>query len=173
MAFEYIWKNNEANFGPPLEKEVDGGTHITFEIILKKGDQYIALRRQSIPDHESPPNIEKHPRGLLFFCHNLIRYGESIEQCVKRTVKEQTGVNVLTYKVIDIETTLMEESGGKKIKQWSFTPYFLAELEELPKPGNYGNEVTEVVAFDEDNIPEDFGWWTKEELYKFLKEVKV
>ena len=73
MVFEYQWDNSEANFGPPIKKEMDGGTHITFEIILKKDNKYIALRRQSIPGHEPPPKIKENPQviffGLLFgFC---------------------------------------------------------------------------------------------------------
>ena len=165
MTFEYIWENNEANFGPPIKKEVDGGTHITCEIILKKGEEYVALRRQSIPGHESPPHIEKHPKGLLFFCHNLIRYGETIEQCVKRIVKEQTGVNIKNFKIVDIDSELQE-----KDNQWAFTPNVIAEIEEIPKKGVYGNEITEVITFTKDNVPNDFCWWSKSELEEFLNE---
>ena len=41
MGFEYHWENKEANFGPPIKKQVPGGSHITLEIILKKGNKYI------------------------------------------------------------------------------------------------------------------------------------
>ena len=165
MSFEYNWKNKEANFGPPLEKEVAGGTHITFEILLKKDDKYIALRRpDAIPDHEHPAKPKN--AGLLYFCHNLIRYGESVEACVKRIVKKQTGVGVINFKILDLDSELQKKDG-----QWAFTPYILAELEELPKPGNHGNEITEIIQFDKNNIPNDFGWWTKEELDKFLKQI--
>lgn len=165
MSFQYIWKNKEANFGKPLKKQVKGGTHITCEIILKKDNKYIALRRQSIPGHESPPNIKKHRNGLLFFCHNLIRYGESLEKCVKRIVKEQTGVNVKKTKVIYIDSGLQS-----KDKQWALTPHIVAELEKIPKKGKYGNEIKEVVLFTENNIPNDFAWWSKKEFEKFIKE---
>jgi len=168
MVFEYTWDNNEANFGAPIRKEVGGGTHITCEVVLKKGEEYIALRRKSIPGHESPPKLDKNPDGLLFFCHNLIRYGESIKQCVARIVKEQTGVDVMDFKVVDIETVIMEESGGKKLKQWAIVPHIIVELEKIPEKGNYGNEIIEVVRFKKDNIPDDFAWWTKEDLKEFL-----
>lgn len=164
-SFEYYWKDKEANFGPPIEKGVHGGTHITLEIILKKGNQYIALRRQSIPGHEPPPHIGKHPKGLLFFCHNLIRYGETIEQCVKRIAKEQAGVNVKNFRVVDIDSIIQEKDG-----QWAFIPHIIAEVEEIPKPGKYGNEVNEVIIFDKQNIPEDFAWWTQKEVKEFLEE---
>ncbi|MBI5803507.1 NUDIX domain-containing protein [Candidatus Pacearchaeota archaeon] len=165
MAFEYNWKNNEANFGPPVSRQVDGGLHITFEIVLKKDGKYIGLRRQSIPGHESPPNSEKHLGGMLFFCHNLIRYGESVEDCVKRIVKEQTGVDVRSLKIAEIDSSLQE-----KDDQWAFTPYVIAELSDWPKKGLYGNEITEVVTFTKNNAPEDFGWWSKKELEDFLNK---
>ncbi|MBI2057943.1 MAG: hypothetical protein HYT63_03105 [Candidatus Yanofskybacteria bacterium] len=110
MSFKYIWENKEANFGEPLKYQVKGGTHFTFEMILKWDGKYIALRRQSIPGHEAPPHAEKYPNGLLYFCHNLIQYGESVEQCVKRIVKSQTGVNVKSYKVVDIESSVQKKT---------------------------------------------------------------
>lgn len=164
--FEYYWRNKEANFGPPIEKDVNGGTHITFEIVLKKGDKFIALRRpEAIPGHELPPKTKNYPNGLFYFCHNLIRYGEPIETFIKRTVKEQAGVGVKNYKILDISSEVQD-----KDDQWAFTPYVIAEVEKIPQPGKYGNDVTEVITFDKHTIPEDFGWWTQEELKEFLEE---
>jgi len=166
MSFEYNWKNKEANVGPPISKQVSGGTHITFEIIAKKDNHYIALRRpQAIPGHELPPNAKEHPNGLLYFCHNLIHYGESVEDCVKRIVKEQAGVIVKSYRIIDIDSEVQE-----KDSQWSFTPHIIAELEAIPETNEL---VTEVVLFDKNTIPDNFGWWTKEELKDFFKEYKL
>ncbi len=160
MSFQYIWKNKEANFGKPLKKQVKGGTHITCEIILKKDNKYIALRRKGIPGHESPSHNNK-----LFFCHNLIRYGESLEKCIKRIVKQQAGVNVKRSKVVYIDSNIQS-----KDKQWSFTPHVIAELEKIPKKGKYGNEIKEVKLFTKNNIPNDFAWWSKKDLKEFLKE---
>ena len=165
MGFEYNWDNNEANFGPTIKGEVEGGMHITFEIILKFEENYIALRRESIPGHEPPSNFKKYPNGMLFFCHNLIRYGESAEDCVKRIVKEQTGVNVKNMKIVDIDSFVQE-----KDNQWAFTPHVIAELNKIPEKGEYGNEIKEVVNFNKNNIPDEFGWWTKKELKEFLEE---
>ena len=165
MSFEYNWKNKEANFGPPVPKQVGGGTHITFEILLKKGDQFIALRRPNgIPEHELPPQAKDYPNGLLYFCHNLIRYGELVEDCIGRVVREQAGVAVKNYQIVDISSELQEKDG-----QWSFIPYVIAELETIPETNEL---VTEVVLFDENTIPDDFGWWTKEELAEFLASAK-
>ncbi len=166
MMYQYRWKNNEANFGPPLKEQISGGAHITFEIILKKNNKYIALRRpKGIPEHELSPQAGKHPQGLLYFCHNLIRYGESIEQCVKRIVKEQTGVEIKSFRIVYIESTVQE-----KDHQWAFTPYIIVELVSKPKKGMYGNQIIEVVEFTKENIPNDFAWWKKEELKTFLEK---
>jgi len=152
--FEYQWNNNEANFGPPISGEVHNGTHITFDILLKKGDTYFALRRHCIPGHDVPPEGE----GQLFLCHNLIRYGEPIADCIQRIVQEQSGVSVLSYSIIDIRSLTMEQSGGKKITQWALTPFVIAEVDSVPVPGVYGNEVLEVVSFTTDNVPTDFAF---------------
>lgn len=168
MGFEYNWQNNEANFGPPTQNEVDGGTHVTVDILLKKEDKYFALRRQCVPGHEAPPHSPDHPMELLFICHNLIRYAEPIEQCVQRIVKEQSGVNVLSYQVEDLRTTFLEESGGKKIKQWAVIPFIIAEVDKTPEVGNYGNEVTEVVSFTKNNIPVDFAFEKRELIERII-----
>jgi hypothetical protein len=154
MEFEYNWQNNEANFGPPISKEVDGGTHITFDILLRKDGKYFALRRECIPGHEVPPE----GKNVLFLCHNLIRYGESVEDCVRRIVKEQSGVNILSYQVVDLRTVFMKESGGKKIRQWGIIPFVIAEVDATPETGNFGNEVVEVVAFTKADIPTDLAF---------------
>ena len=143
---------------------------ITFEIILKKGKDYIALRRNSNPGHEPPPKIDKYPGGVLFFCHDLIRYGETIEDCVKRIVKNNSGVNVVKFRVVDIETTVMYEFGGKAIQQWAITPHIIAEVDNIPKTGIYGNEIKEVVKFTKNKIPEDFAWWSEKSLKEFLEK---
>jgi hypothetical protein len=56
-------------------------------------------------------------------------------------------------------------------QQWALTPYLAVELDSLPVPGTYGNEVTEVVTFTKDTIPDGFGWYTKEELKGLLEKV--
>ncbi len=164
MEFKYNWQNSEANFGPPISREVDGGTHITLDILLTKDEKYFALRRECIPGHEVPPE----GKNVLFLCHNLIRYGESVEDCVKRIVKSQSGVNVLSYKVVDLRTVLMEESGGQKMKQWGIIPFIIAEVDAVPEDGNFGNEVIEVVTFTKDNVPTDFAFGKQRLITKIL-----
>ncbi|TSC85786.1 MAG: hypothetical protein G01um10147_1062 [Microgenomates group bacterium Gr01-1014_7] len=165
MSFSYIWKRKEANFGSPIEEQVEGGTHITCEVILKKDGKYLAVRRSSIPGHESPPKAKKFPKGCLYFVHNLFIYGESVGDYLNRVIKEQIGVGVKSYKIIALDSNLQEKDNN-----WSFCPYVLVEVDKLPVPGNYGNDVVEVVTFTKENVPEDFGWWEKEELKEFLEK---
>lgn len=44
------------------------------------------------------------------------------------------------------------------------------EIDRLPTPGFYGNEVTEVVTFDKSNVSSDFGWWDKKNLEELLEK---
>ncbi len=167
MGFDYQWENKEASFGPPVKKQVDGGTHISFEILLRKNGKFIALRRpEAIPGHEMPLHAHKNPKGLLYFCHNLIRYGESAEECVKRIVKDQAGVSVKKITFVYLDSSVQE-----KDNQWAIIPCVVADIEKIPKPGRYGNEVTEIVSFDKQTIPNDFGWWSQKDLKEFLKEL--
>jgi hypothetical protein len=163
MTFDYKWKNKEANFGPPIEEQVPGGMHLTFEIILKKDNKYIALRRpKGIPEHELPPQAKDYPNGLLYFCHNLTRYGESVENCVERIVKSQAGVDIKSFKTVYIDSSVQDKDNS-----WVVVPHIIAEIAELPETNEL---VTEVVVFDEDSIPSDLAWWDKNDLKEFLNE---
>ncbi len=164
MVFEYNWENNEANFGPQIKNEVAGGTHISFENILKFNGKYVALRRpEAIPEHEIPEKAQKSGKQHLYFAHGLPRWGEDLNKYVRRIVKEQANVDVKSFKIVDMSMKVYKDSN-----QWAFTPYVIVDLKDLPKKGIYGNEITEVVTFTKNNIPDEFGWWTKDELKDFL-----
>lgn len=166
MSFKYIWKNKEANFGSPIETEVSGGTHISCENILKFNGQYVALRRpEAIPEHEIPEKAIKAGKPHLYFIHGLPRWGETMELYVKRVVKDQAGVGIKSFKTVKLDMEVYKDTN-----QWAWTPYLIVEINQLPTPGVYGNEVTEVVTFDKENVPGDFGWWNKEELEEFLEK---
>ena len=163
MSFNYLWKNNEANFGHPLKEQVPGGTHISFEILLKKDAYYIALRRpEGIPNHELPSKAKNYPKGLLYFCHNLIRHGESVDQCVKRIVKEQVNVGIKKLRTVYIDSSFQT-----KDDQWAITPHIIVEVNQIPK---INSQITEIVLFEKNKIPADFAWWSKEDLKEFLEE---
>lgn len=166
MNFKYIWKKKEANFGPPIKTEVPGGTHISCENVLKFKGKYVALRRpKAIPEHEIPPKALKSGKPHLYFVHGLPRWGETTEQYVRRVVRDQAGVNVKSFKVFDLLMGVYSDT-----KQWFIEPDLIVEIDRLPTPGFYGNEVTEVVTFDKSNVPSDFGWWDKKNLKEFLEK---
>ena len=71
-------------------------------------------------------------------------------------------MGVKNYKILDISSEVQD-----KDDQWSFMPYVIAELADIPQTNQ---EVTEVVLFDKNSIPNDFGWWTKDELKEFFEE---
>lgn len=164
-TFKYHWTNREANFGPPVTGEVRGGTHISIENFLMFEGKFVALRRpEANPQHELPPKAQKAGSALLYFVHNLPIWGETMDEYVNRVVMENTGVKVKNYKVVGLDMELYENT-----QQWAWTPYILVELESLPKLGVYGNEITEVVTFDIGTIPDEFGWWEKDELQEYLR----
>ncbi len=166
MNFQYYWKQKEANFGPPLETEVSEGTHFSIECVLKLDDKYVALRRpQAIPQHEIPLKAIQRGKDCLYFAHDLLRWGETMDAALKRIVLDQTGVGVETYKIVVLEIETYQETN-----EWSITAYAIVELDQLPTTGDFGNKVTEVVSFDKDTIPADLGWWTREEFGNFLRK---
>lgn len=164
--YRYKWSKKEANFGAPIETEVPNGTHITCESILKFKGKYVALRRpDAIPEHEIPEKALKSGKPYLYFIHGLPRWGETTEEYVKRVIKDQAGVGVKSFKVVDLVMGLYEDT-----KQWFIEPDLIVEIDKLPIPGVYGNVVIEVVTFTKDNIPDDFGWWSKDEIKDFLEK---
>ncbi len=169
MSFKYSWKNNEANFGPTISDEVSDGTHFAAECFLKFNGQYIAFRRpKAIPEHEIPEKARESRKPCLYNVHGLPRWGETTKQFIERIIKDQTGVNVKSFKVVDLTMDVYE-----KTKQWFIEPTLFVEVDCLPISGVYGNEITEIVVYDKDNVPNDFGWWSKENIERFLKEYDV
>lgn len=156
----HYWENKEANFGKPLKNEVKGGAHVTLEIILKKDGKYVLLRRpKGIPRHRNPGYSRSYPNGFLYFCHDLIRYGESVEKCVRRIVRNQAGVGVKSLKIIYIESVVRGDN-------WAIIPHVIAEISALPKKSR---DVSEVVVFGRNNVPEGLAWWSSKDLKEFLR----
>jgi ADP-ribose pyrophosphatase YjhB (NUDIX family) len=167
MTFQYQWHRKEANFGLPIEGEVAGGSHFTIENILKFEGRYVGLRRpMAVPGHEVPPRAVRAKRPMLYFVHDLPIWGESLDQYVSRIVHEQAGVEVKRFRVVDLTMNTYEDS-----QQWALTPYVLVELDRLPIVGKYGNEVSEVVTFTKETVPDDFGWYERDELRTLLSKL--
>jgi hypothetical protein len=168
MTYNYEWHRQEANFGPVIPNEVAAGTHFTIESIPMFNGKYVALRRpKAIPHHEMPPRAEAAGVPLLYFIHDLPIWGESLSHYVERIVREQAGVGVSRFRVFDLTMNAYVDSN-----QWALTPYLVLELDQLPVPGLYGNTVTEVVTFSLDSIPDEFGWYNKDELTGLIKTIE-
>ena len=141
---------------------------MTVEIVPKFGDTYIALRRpQGIPGHIMTDRERKSDKGLLYFCHDLIRYGESTEDCVERIVTSQAGVRVTDYRVVDLESFTKKEEWSLDSEQWAIIPLVIAEIDSVP---HVSQEVIEVESFDRSSVPSDFAWWTKDEVEEFIDD---
>lgn len=171
MAFEFHWTNKEANFGAPAEKEIDGGTHFTMEIFLKHKGKFVMVRRpKGYPGHQLPPKAERYPNGCLYFCHDLPRWGESLEQAVRRIVRNQIGAAVKLVKVIDLTMETYPDSMHEGNRQWAITLFVKAELAALPK---ITKDVTEAVKFGAKSVPKDMAWWEPNEFLDFVKQNRL
>lgn len=167
MSFEYTWHRNEANFGPTIEKEVRKGTHFTIESVLHFEGKFVALRRpQAVPNHEIPERALEFGVPMLYFVHDLPIWGESLREYLERIVMEQAGVKVASFRVFNLTMNTYDDS-----QQWALTPYVIVELESIPKVGTYGNPVTEIVTFTKNSIPDEFGWYTKDEIEAVLNKL--
>ncbi|HLD12855.1 MAG TPA: hypothetical protein VJB87_04655 [Candidatus Nanoarchaeia archaeon] len=156
MTLAYHYSHHEANFGLPLKKQVKGGMHVVLEIVLQHKDSFIALRRPGIPGHEPLPEA-------LFFCHDLPQYGESLDIAAKRIVVAQCGSKVKSTKVVTAESFLDKKEG-----QWVIILYIVAQVEQLPKPGVFGNKVSAVKVFGAGSVPDGFAWWSRKDVKDFL-----
>jgi hypothetical protein len=168
MAFQYEWNRDEANFGKPQKHETEGGTHISCENFLYFQGEFVALRRpKANPEHEVPEKAKNSDTPLLYFVHNLPIWGESLNDYVTRVVKEYAGVGVERFSVVTLDMEVYEQD-----QQWAITPHTIVEIDELPEPGNFGNEITEVITFSTDNVPDEFGWWEANELKGYLERAE-
>jgi ADP-ribose pyrophosphatase YjhB (NUDIX family) len=133
----------EANFGPPITIEVKGGVHIAPEIVTRSGLNFYATRwPHGLPRHEDPPNTLRFPHGLLMF-------GETIQACATRLVKDQLGLNLISTRVLDIDSYLDEHN------HWHIEPLVLAEATGNPI---IPAQASEIVTFRLDTMPELTYW---------------
>jgi ADP-ribose pyrophosphatase YjhB (NUDIX family) len=150
-VYHYYYTHGEANFAAPVSEEVQGGTHLTFDVILHQGLAIYALRR--------PQGLHDGPRNALYFPHGLIRFGETVEECARRLARDQAGVNVEEVRLYTMPTWVDENN------HWHICLNVLAKVAEKPEPTE---EVSEVVEVREGDFPDDFGWWTHEQMAMLL-----
>lgn len=137
-ASTYIAKNDEANFGEPIKSQIVGGTHITLELITKKGNRFYMTRwPKGLPRHEDPPNALRFPHGLMIF-------GENPEQSAARLVKEQLGMKVDNCKIAYMESYVDDAN------HWHIEVGFIVEVFGKPR---VPKEAKEIIDFSIEDIP--------------------
>lgn len=125
---------------------------MSFEVLPAYRGAYIVTRRPAgVAGHVMPEVAAQHPQGMLYFCYDLIRFGESTEQCIQRIVSSQIGVSVSSWKAVHFFSFVHQHNNN-----WALTPCFIAELNELP---SVGGPISEVVQFTTSSIPHDIAWW--------------
>jgi 8-oxo-dGTP pyrophosphatase MutT (NUDIX family) len=146
--------HNEANFGKPIVTQVSGGSHVTFEMItVRNGRFYMTRWPQGLPGHDDPPNT-------LRFPHGLIRFGESLEQCAKRLVKEQLGMGV---KSADIAYW---DSHVDDMNHWHIEPGCIVHVSGKPR---LPKAAADIVVFDLSNIPK-MTFWSRKDFLEVVRE---
>jgi ADP-ribose pyrophosphatase YjhB (NUDIX family) len=155
MGYVYHYENGEANFGPPVESEVSGGTHLTFDVILHDGASVYALRR--------PNGLHDGPKNALYFPHGLIRFGERVETAVERLARDQAAAEISKVDIYNLPTWVDDNN------HWHLCLNVFARV--LKKP-NGGEGVSEVVKVNPDDSAEEFAWWTQEQLDAMLEALK-
>jgi len=153
-ASKYRAKNNETNFGKPITTQVIGGTHITFELVTKKGDSFFMTRwPDGLPGHDDPPNA-------LRFPHGLIQFGETMENCASRLVAEQLGMRVKHVEIAYLESYVDEFS------HWHIEPGCIVDVSGEP---NTPNLASEIISFRIGDLP-DMTFWTKSDFIELITD---
>ena len=156
MAYRYYYEHGEANFGRPLKTERRGGTHLTFEVVLHDGEELLALRR--------PNGLHDGPKNALYFPHGLIRFGETVDVCAQRLAQDHAGIGVSSPYLYTLPSWVDNE-------HWHMCLNLLAKPTGQLRPPS---DVSEVVVIRPNSIPDDFGWWTTEQIeaiFAYLKRL--
>jgi len=151
---KYKAVGGEANFGKPIATQISGGTHITFEFITKKGSKFYMTRwPNGLPRHDDPPNALRFPHGLICF-------GESLEQCAERLVREQLGMKAVRVRVA------YWDSYVDKLNHWHIEPGCIVDVAGKPR---VPKEASKVISFDLDHLPE-MTFWPRKDFLEFVRE---
>jgi hypothetical protein len=156
-TFEYYYEHGEANFGPPLQREVSGGAHVTIECLMHMGQTLYALRL--------PEGLHGCTKNALYFAHGLIRFGEKLLECVQRLVSEQAYVNVTAIQPYTFSSWVDENN------HWHMCLNVFANIAQVPA---VSQRTSEVVAFTADAVPSDLEWWTADEMrdvFRVLRKI--
>jgi hypothetical protein len=153
--FRYYYTNREANFGKPLRTEVSGGSHLTIDVILLHQRIVYALRL--------PEGLHGDRKNGLYFPHGLIRFGESLLECVDRLCQEFVGISALAVQTYSLASWVDDND------HWHLC---LNAITTIGRPPTPGGQVSEVVPVTLDRLPDEFPWWTVPQMTGVLKFIR-
>jgi ADP-ribose pyrophosphatase YjhB (NUDIX family) len=123
LASNFQPLESEANFGPPLTREVVGGAHIAPHCICVEEDQFVlADWAEGLPRHDKPGT------RAIRFPHGLMIFGESFEQCASRLVKDQLGMHVRKTRVVHVYSYVDD------VNHWHMEPIMVTTVDGEPRP---------------------------------------
>jgi ADP-ribose pyrophosphatase YjhB (NUDIX family) len=144
LASDFQPLDGEANFGPPLTKEVVGGAHIAPHCITVRDDEYVMVDwKDGLPRHDKPGN------RAVRFPHGLMIFGESFEECAERLVRDQLGMSVTTTAVVHVYSYVDD------MRQWHMEPLILTGVDGDPAPPQGAAAVRHPIGPD---LPEGAAW---------------
>jgi len=143
LASDFKPLTGEANFPPPIDKEVVGGMHIAPECITRCGKQKFVMIEwpNGLPRHENHRTVR--------FPHGLMKFGETVEECIYRLVNDQLGMTV------DLIQTLYIDSYVDSMNHWHIEPWILVDVSGNPR---LPSEASRVIYFEGSNVPEGAFW---------------
>jgi 8-oxo-dGTP pyrophosphatase MutT (NUDIX family) len=142
LASDFQPLQGEANFGPPILREVVGGAHIAPECVTVFDGKFVMT--------EWPNGLARHDKKrTVRFPHGLIRFGETFEQCAERLVTDQLGMAVERVKVVYIYSYLDES------KHWHLEPLLMVWVSGEPK---LPTSASKIIVFEGDKLPDGAVW---------------
>lgn len=142
-----------AFFGPPILAPVAGGLHIGAAVIpVKRGQLWMLFRRIGIFGG---------PNEAWYFPTDYFLFSESIEDCIRRVTREQSGFKVRSFVVADAWSFLPGPASD-----WHLGISCVAEVSGRASPGE---GVEEVRAFRLADLPKNLAWWTPPQLRRIFK----
>lgn len=115
LASDFQPFEGEANFGPPITREVVGGAHIAPHAITIDTEGRFVL----VDWYEGLPRHGKPGKRSIRFPHGLIRHGEKYEDCAARLVEAQMGLSASRCRVVHVYSYLDEAN------HWHMEPIIL------------------------------------------------
>jgi len=142
LASDFQPEVGEANFPPPMNREVVGGMHIAPECFtVRNGVFVMTVWPNGLPRHEQVRSVR--------FPHGLMKFGETLEETAQRLVSAQQGLSVIRVSVLKIDSYVDE------MNHWHLEPVLLVDVEGEPK---LPKEAEELVEFSSSNLPEGSVW---------------